>query len=85
MAHPCPISPIHTHVHRVHLRTFPQVLLQLAELPLGGELVDGQRWGQRDRVLTHPITSLCLSLPSPKLLPLAPPAQLLTVQCGGQG
>lgn len=48
----------------VWAHTFPQMLLQLAQLPLGCKLVDGQGWGpKRGRVLTCPIPAPCFSLP----------------------
>lgn len=64
-----------TQRRRTCTHTFPQMLLQLAQLPLGRKLVDGQGWGpERGRVLTPPISALCLSL---SLSEVAPPSPCL--------
>lgn len=62
----------HTGTH-VWAHTFPQMLLQLAQLPLGCELVDGQGWGpKRGRVLTCPIPAPLLPVQSCASQPLPP-------------
>lgn len=59
---------------RVWTHTFPQMLLQLAQLPLRCELVDGQGWGpKRGRVLTRPIpVQSCSSHPCHPATSLVP-------------
>ena len=90
----------HRHGHtstRAWAHTFPQMLLQLAQLPLGRELVDGQGWGAergKSPHLSH-LSSMPQFIPCPKLLLLAPASPLLlsplgtwvplTVQGGRQG
>lgn len=73
----------HTWTH-----TFPQMLLQLAQLPLRCELVDGQGWGpKRGRVLTRPIpVQSCSSHPCHPATSLVPGTRgPLTVQGCWQG
>lgn len=73
---------------RVWTHTFPQMLLQLAQLPLRCELVDGQGWGpKRGRVLTRPIpVQSCSSHPCHPATSLVPGTRgPLTVQGCWQG
>lgn len=59
----------HTGTH-VWAHTFPQMLLQLAQLPLGCKLVDGQGWGPKEAE-SSPVPSL-LHYSLSKVAPLSP-------------
>lgn len=77
----------------VWTHTFPQMLLQLAQLSLCCELVDGQGWGQREAESSPVPSLLCASVyPIPSCSQLCHPAippppwgwGPLTVQSGWQ-